>query len=188
MKTKNIALVVVESESSDTTIEGGDIVLPNIQNLINTEIASAVYDFSVRQSRLEHDGKYIQLNHKSVYRIDDLVDEVIIAGGSLGNEHYDVFKALLQQYSNAGKSLHVNIPLNCTYSFTQETDSGDKWNEAILGNQNLPILKKYNEGLKKYASNAYLIERDGSIVEKSPVTTLKLWTDWKEMSDYIVKQ
>ena len=186
MKKNDISLVIIDAVSKNIE-ENGDVALANIKSLVNARLTGKVYDFSnppiespYRAMPKKQDGKH--------YVLDELTKDIIIAGGSLGNEHFSAFVSILQQARDACVAPKIHIPFNCTYSFTNEYDSGEPWTDGCLGRSDMKVFGDYTKHLVKNAPGAYLIEKNGSVTEKSPIFTLKLWDDWKQMANYLRKK
>ena len=185
---KNISLVVVNAVSPDIE-EYPEVALPNIQAVVDRCITSNIYEFFVGSSELKHSGKKLGANYRRHGELSTLLSEtvpgeIILAGGSLGNKHYDVFTALLEAIKAKGHASGIHIPFDCIYSFESKYDSGESWEEGKLANKKMPVFDNYRAALKT-SDLSYSIVYGGRISEVLPLATLHIWDEWKQMADYL---
>ena len=185
MKQNDISLVVVDAVSPSIE-EEGDIALANIQDMVNFYTGGMVYNFNEGSSHLVHNGKNIVRGPKETVDISSIIDEIIpgqiiLAGGSLGNEHYIAFTNLIREASKKGRESVIHIPFDCTYSFEQEYDSGESWTDGCIGNQDMPIFQRYRDRTS---------ECGGKVIEPNdkgdygPIKVkVQLWDGWQKMAD-----
>jgi len=152
---KTVSLVVVDAVSPDPDMENPDLVLPAIQALVDdglprlaaAGIDTKVYEFFTDRPSVKADDSIYRAGRVDMqnpdYTIVPATPHVVLVGGSLGNKHYAAFSSLIGQFNEKGQEFRVDIPLDCTYSFTQEYDSGDSWNNAVVGKDYVPIFCRY---------------------------------------------
>ena len=182
---KRISLVVVNAVSPNIE-ENYDIAFGNIQTLVDEGLADKVYELFIMSSKLKHKG--YRIKSISEFPLEALSGETILAGGSLGNEHYKVFTALLEKAREARIVPSVNIPLDCTYSFTQKDEvSGDNYRKGVLGKLEMPIVDSYRKSMTQHAPASYSIDENGQLKEHTQLSRLRLWSSWQNMEDFLAK-
>ena len=170
-------LVVVDAVSSSSDDENEDVALPNIQKLIDSGLARRVYEFCYKYSLLKHEGcridkPYVERKKELGLKPEDLSDDIILAGGSLGNGHLEVFVSLLKQLRDERRAVRIHFPTDCTYSLENHYDSVENWNNCIIGDSKMLVLNLYREAAKEYACPAYVSKINGEETERTPVTEL----------------
>jgi len=152
---KTISLVVVDAVSPDPDMENPDIILPNIQafvdegipRLAQAGIDTKIYEFFTDSPSVKADDSIYKAGRVDMqnpdYSIVPVTPHVVLVGGTLGNKHHTAFSSLVRQFNDKGIEFRIDIPFDCTYSFTQEYDSGDSWNDAVVGRSYMPIVSRY---------------------------------------------
>lgn len=189
MADKNdIALVVVDAIPPDID-DNDDIALANIQRLVQSGIAGIVYEFFTYRPTLGIDDPAIKRQkikgNDEDYALDGITSDMIIAGGSLGNKHYQAFVSIMAQIRKASRPSSIHIPIDCTCSFENKYDSGESWADGSIGSLDMEVLQKYHEALARAAPPAYVSMVDGKVSLVSDVTTWHLWSDQSKMIAYL---
>jgi hypothetical protein len=161
MNGKDISIVVVDAVAYDID-ENPDAALKNIQDLVKSGLTDKMYEFRAGESYLSSVGNVKTLDRR--YSLDEVTDNIVLVGGSLGNKHASALWQIIKQAEKEGKTPKIHVPLDCTYSFTQEYDSGESWTDGCLGYQEMEILAGY---------------------KKNP--QVKIWESSKEMSEQLKK-
>ncbi len=184
---KNISLVVVDAVAPDIE-DYPEVALSNIQAVVDRGITSNIYEFFVGSSELRHNGKKLGGKYRRCGEISDILSEtvpgeIILVGGSLGNKHYDIFAALLESIKVKEYASGIHIPFDCIYSFESKYDSGESWEEGKLANKDMPVFDRYRVALKDLTL-PYSVVNGGNMPKDSPLITLHIWDEWKQMADY----
>ena len=189
LEEKTISLVVVDAVSPDPDMENPDLILPNIQafvdegvpRLAQVGIDTKIYEFFTDAPAVKADDSIYKAGRVDMqnpdYTIVPVTPHVVLVGGSLGNKHHTAFVSLISQFNDQGKGFRVDIPFDCTYSFTQEYDSGDSWNDAVVGREEMPIFERYNKSMqgqsksemKTWVSHQQMVE---GIIDNYAVTVV----------------
>ena len=182
----DIALVVIDAVSPDID-ENGDIALSNIQKLVRSGIADTVYEFFTYEPTLGIEDPAIKRQKVEDaggnYRLEAIPDNIILAGGSLGNRHKRAFDSILAQAREAGKPINIIVPLDCTYSFEPRYDSGESWTDGDTGRLDMEVLGMYHQAIARAASASYITMIDGNVSSQSGTTTFQLWSTAAKMHE-----
>jgi len=201
-QTRNIALVVIDAVSSSID-EDPDVAQPNIEKLAQSPVIGTRYwlnDMNLypNPGSKEYDEEkamecpYLKCVKKSedpqkeaLKHVAGTATDIILAGGSLRNEHYDAFHFIMAGLRRESRIADIHMPLDCTYSFSQHYDSGESWTQGELGSLEMPVVKAYQDAMRSIATPGCMTKVDGQVVEQSPVATLHLWSTAAKMLEYL---
>src|SRR3989344_2932464 len=138
-KEKTIDLVVIDQVSLDLETDG-DIAKDAIDALKNSGVAEKIYQFESWKSK--------------DYTLPRIADDIILAGGILGYRHLNVFKSILSQAREQGAAPVVHIPFDCTYYYQPKGDSGEYYDDGIIGKSQMPVVSEYTNYLQKNSPGA----------------------------------
>ena len=181
IKMSDIALVIVDAVAPDIS-ENPAIAKDAIQELTDAKVAGRSYEFFSEYANIKGTDGTEKINGD--YTLDHPHIELILVGGSLGNKHYDAFKS---QVSGTAASLTIHMPLDCTYAFENDKMDGEAFTRAVQASPDQPIFQKYKAAMRRFGPSAYMIERNGEVQEKSPITQVKLWDNWQMMANYLAQ-
>ena len=180
---ENIALVVVDTVASNVDLgDGAAIVKDGIQDLVK-RINGDSYELFSEFANIRGTTYTDELDEGLKLRKD--YSDVVLVGGDVGNEHYDVFLALLAQARDKKQAVSVHIPLDCNYVVVNDRFDGEDFMRAELPTADMYAVNKYKSAVREFGAAAYVIEKDGSVVESSPVTKLKLWAEAEVMLQHL---
>lgn len=200
---RNIALLVIDAVASDID-DNPDIAKKNIEELANSPLIATRHwldnlnpypnpDTPEYAEKIARQCPYVQSlipekpdpQKDAIREVAKSATDIIIAGGSLRNQHYDAFHFVMAKLRGASRVADIHIPLDCTYSFSQHYDSGESWTDGSLGNPDMPVVKAYPEALQRIATPGYRVMVDGSQTSQSSVMTLYIWSTAAKMLDYL---
>lgn len=143
-----------------------------IQNLINSNIASVIYEYKASVSQVQHNGILLH-NKPGDYLIPDLSgNKFIVVGGGLDYCHKAAYATVLLQ--TFAKSKEVHIPVDCLYEQKKQVTT------------NNPKLDVYITLFKNLCPE-YTIFQDLGILYSSGKDNerLYLWSSHNQMVDYL---
>lgn len=185
MSTNNLALIVVDAFAHSVD-EEKDIAIPEISALVNSGVASRVFEYAVNLSGINHSGRVTQRLYSVDLDISDSLSEtvpgeLIFVGGSLGNNHYRAFTKLLERMATQTAPSILHLPFNAAYTFTQEYDSGEGWTAGKLASKNDDVFANYRSTLAQYCKDSVMIECGESRPTVAPLVTVRLYDRWQDI-------
>lgn len=182
--TRDISMIIINAKSFYLD-EDPDIVVPNIQNLINS-MPMAVLEVYSDNSGLQHTGRRVKYNGRHITKDgifkNTSLSDVVLAGGSLGNEHYKIFLDLVKAAKGLNHPADIHIPFNCTYSFESKSDSGDSWTEGVTASPDMWIFQAYRQAMARIKGT--IIESGSARTAPQLGITMHLWDNWQDMVKY----
>lgn len=178
---KNL-LVIVDAISTFIDDDSEDMV-PHLQKLIDSGAFESVHEFFTWDSKLRHSGARTKGQEGKLEQIPS--QDLVIAGGSLGNEHLRVFNSILEQMRKQRSHPTLHMPLEYCYSFEDHYDSGESWTTLCRGRKDMEILGAYTKALEQHASGSYIVSVDREVVSHSHPTVLHIWSNWYDLAEYL---
>lgn len=187
---EGISLVIVHANSRH---DPDEVSKKNIQGLIDAGIADYVHEFmAFNESFVWHGGKITDNEaHLKDYSIDYLAgSDYILAGGGLGNCHFEAYVSLLNYC--LGKNAAIHLPADAIYRTWIDYEGGDIFLSSELTNLQRPEFKEY-EDILRTLPNPYEIRHDYDIVDASEDTIygnklrLMLWSSRELMLGYLAE-
>jgi hypothetical protein len=180
---ENIALVVVDAVAPEVDLgDGALIVKDKIQNLTD-RMGVDSYELFTHFANIYRTTHTAKLDKKLELKRD--YSDIVLVGGAVGNQHYDVFLSLLTNAKDKKQAISIHIPLDCTYGVVNDRFDGEDFMRAELPTLDIYAIHKYRSAIKEFGTAACIIEEDGSVVESSPINKLKLWNESEVMLQYL---
>ena len=189
-----LTLVIVHANDKHNPDLAG---INNIQTLVDSGIASTIYEHKAHNSsRVHHRGVIIDNEENPGYyllpgifsSLPSKSSDIILVGGGIGNCHFGAYLAIMSQLYNKPKSIH--LPLDCIYeTVVKDSDDGKYLASSTVGLRH-PALNKYM-GLVKMCSDHHSIQKDNVVMdsyEGQRQTTLLIWSTSDKLVDYLNQQ
>lgn len=150
MNPNDISVVVVSPVS--TYIDShADVALSNIRELAKAGLADKVHVYSRNGAEIQGAEQHDLGDN---YELPGLASDVILAGGALGDEHYDVLEGIVRKAASEDRQVNIHIPLDSNYLAEEHNGSGDTWYEGVTA------FEKYAAAIEKEKAAATAEGRD----------------------------